>query len=84
MGGHSIALKAEAERGTPPALPPPKILPEAPEIGGIVAMEASPSLPSPPGPLQDYLSEEGKMRQQGTLRCVCDWRRVFQLNNAVH
>ena len=25
----------------------------------------------PPGPLQDYLAEEGKLRNQGTLRYAC-------------
>jgi hypothetical protein len=26
--------------------------------------------PCPPGPLHDYLAEEGQLRNQGTLRCV--------------
>jgi hypothetical protein len=55
-----------------------EVLPSTPNLT-IVQLENAKALalqavaeavPCPPGPLQDYLAEEGQLRNQGTLRCV--------------
>lgn len=41
------------------------------EIAKALALQlVAEAVPCPPGPLQDYLAEEGQLRNQGTLRCV--------------
>jgi len=55
---------------TPIHLPPQKQLPLLTEDCMYRQKDVSMSIPSPPGDLLNYLSFEGKLRQQGTLRLV--------------
>ena len=49
---------------------PNLVFPQLENAKALALQAVAEAVPCPPGPLQDYLAEEGQLRNQGTLRCV--------------